>query len=239
MPGSSNTSFIPKRNPTQKSRQDVKKKVFLGSFIVRILFFAALIAAAIVFVYEMKLKKDLNTEIRGLNEAVASFNEADMERVVKMDLRLKQAYERRQYSASIVTVLGAIEKSITVNNKINELKLDRVDDSTIEIEAEMETGTYDSVLFQRTVLEKGNILHIDGIDELTLHNVPPDNLFFTGTDSKIKDTKTKPGVKFIAKLAVDVADVPHKVVPVGGVEILFEEPIVNQESVADNNQEGL
>jgi hypothetical protein len=233
MPGSSNTSFIPKRNPARNERQNVKRQVFLGSFIIRILFFASLVAAAGVFAYETKLSKNLDKEIVNLNTAIASFNEAEMERVLQMDLRLAQARERLTYSASIVSLLNAIEKSTTGSNQITQLSLERTSDAVFEVEAEMKTGTFDSVLFQREVLESSDTLAFSEIDNLTLQNVPPDNGLYTAETALLTGTE-KVTVSFKAIMTVDTEKVPHTAAPVGQfvapVEVAPVEEVVTTEA---------
>lgn len=239
MPGSSNTSFIPKRNSTHNNRQNVKQQVFLGSFIIRIIFFASLIAAAGVFAYETKLNNNLQDEIANLDNAIKSFSEADMERVVKMDSRLSQANYRLKYSASIVSLLTAIEKSTTGSNQITELTLTRSDDKLFEIEAAMKTGTFDSVLFQREVLENSETLVISEIEDLTLNNVPPEGELYAVENLEAKDDKVS--VSFKALMSVDTEKIPHTAVPIEFSNIQLEEstePAVSTQN-EETNQEGL
>ena len=54
MPDSSSTSFIPKRNPAQNEKRAGRRKVYIGTFIVRTLFFAALVGTVSVYAYEQK-----------------------------------------------------------------------------------------------------------------------------------------------------------------------------------------
>ncbi len=241
MPGSSNTSFIPKRNPTHNNRQSTKQHVFLGSFIIKILFFASLIAAVGVFAYETKLNSDLENEIVKLDNAISSFNEADMERVQKMDLRLNQAKQRLQYSASIVSLLLALEKSTSASIQITSFSLERTDDETFEIEADMETGSFDSVLFQREVLESGDIIEISDLKDLTLQNVPPDNGLYVSISDDEKGDK-EVSVSFRAILGVDTEKIPHQPTPVDIFSSDIESPAVEVEGVVSDevvNQEEL
>ncbi len=244
MPGSSNTSFIPKRNPTHSNRPSNKQQVFLGSFIIKILFFASLIAAVGVFAYETKLNSNLEDEIVKLNNAISSFNEADMDRVLKMDLRINQAKQRLEHSVSITSLLLAIEKATSETVQITNFTLSRKDDKSFEIEASMETGSFDSVLFQREVLENGEILSISEVQDLTLQNVPPNNgLFIRNTEAGEEQEKVV--VSFIALLNVDAEKIPHQATPIEifsntelqqaeTVEQVPEEVVENEES---NTQE--
>lgn len=209
MPGSSNTSFIPKRNPAQKERQGAKRQVFVGTFIIRILFFAALLAAAGVFIYEMQLQKKLDAEIVTLAGAIGTFNEAEMQRVLDTNARLNQAKMRFSHTVSVSSLLRALERSTVGSVQVIQLGLERLDDSSYEVLADMKTETFDSVLFQRSILEDSDTFVVSQISDLVLTVPPPDNaLYSLETSSEEVDD----GVSFKAILSVDTQLVPHTVI---------------------------
>lgn len=214
MPGSTNTSFIPKRNPTKNVRTGEKKQLFVGTFIIRIMFFASLLAAAGVYFYENKLQSDLDSEIIKLDSAVSSFKEADFARVLAIDTRITQVKDRLSHSASVVSILDAFEKSTINTTEITELSLNRIDDKTYKVSALMNTDTFDSVIFQREMLEKSDRLVVSEIDDLALRAIPPNNGLHDG-ESLVGASK-KEGVTFKALLIVDTANIAHKV-PTGNL----------------------
>lgn len=185
MPGSSSTSFIPKRNPDRKDRQSVKRKVFFGSFIIRIIFFAVLLSAAGVYFYKDKLNSDLEAEVVSFNAAIGKFNVKEMERVLATDLRLTQANDRLAHSASIVSLLNSFEESAIGSSQVKKFLLTRTDDVTFEVEAEIKTDNFDSVLFQRSAFDTNSTLVVTQIDDLVLSNVlPQDPLYQSETVSE-------------------------------------------------------
>ena len=208
MPGSSNTSFIPKRNPAQKERQGAKRQVFVGTFIIRILFFASLIAAAGVFIYETQLKKALDAEIVALSGAIGTFNEAEMQRVLQTNARLSQAEQKFESAASVGAVLRALERAAAQSVQVTELSLERIDDTTYEVEANMKTETFDSTIFQRSLLDESGIFVVSEITDLVLVTPPPEGALYEVEVTEGEDTS---GVSFKAVLTVATDAVPHTV----------------------------
>lgn len=236
MPGSSNTSFIPKRNPAQKERQGAKRQVFVGTFVIRVLFFASLLAAIGVFVYEMQLKKNVESEILALDAAIGTFNEAEMQRVLEADARLKQAKSRFQGAASMVALLRALERSTAGSIQISQLALERITSNSYDVEADMKTETFDSVLFQRSLLEESGTFAVSEIKDLVVQTIPPNSgLYDIQVDSESLDS----GVSFKAILSVATDDVPHGVVqstapvvvPVSVVSTTTEAAAVNTDTI--------
>lgn len=209
MPGSSNTSFIPKRNPAQKERQGAKRQVFVGTFIIRILFFATLLAAAGVFIYEMQLKKALEAEIVALDGAITTFNEAEMQRVLDTNDRLEQAKIRFSNTASMSALLTALERSTVGSVQVSQLALERTEDNSYEVEADMKTETFDSVLFQRSLLEDSDTFVVSEITDLVVKTIPPEGALYEVEVVEGEDQDE--GVSFKAVLSVATQVVPHTI----------------------------
>jgi len=214
MPGSSNTSFIPKRNPAAGDRRSSRRQVYIGTFVVQILFIASLFATVGVFAYEYRLNKALDSEIEALYSAIGTFNEAEMQRVQAADLRLTQANTRFAYSAAITTLLEAIEVSVADSVQITELNINRMSDDAFEVQAQIKTGSFDSVLFQRTVLDNNRTLAFSEIKELVLNNVPP----ISGAFAQQFDTRSAEefSIGFQVLLAVDQSSIPHTIPSLNG-----------------------
>lgn len=213
MPGSSNTSFIPKRNPALKDKPGGRRQVYVGTFIVRILFVAVLIATAGVFLYERSLQSDLDAEIVALSTAISSFNEAEMQRVLEVEKRITQASYRLDHAASMIGLFRAIEASTVGSAQITSLTMQRLNDAQFEVEAEFETASFDSVLFQRNILEEGNTLVVEEIKDIILDNPPPETALFAGERANREDN-TSVAVGFQALMSIQTDAIPHSVAPV-------------------------
>ena len=207
MPDPANTSFIPKRNPTKKSNHSNSPRIFIGTLIVQILFFAVLIAALGVFAYERKLNNDLDKEVIALNNAISSFSEEDMQKIINIDTRLAQAKNRLTHTASIYSLFTAIEAATVESIQIKNLELKRLDDTNLTIESEMIADSFDSVLFQRGVLKRDNKLVVTNISDVALQGSVIET-----KDKIIKKLNVEPEdvtVSFKAELSIDTNLIPH------------------------------
>jgi hypothetical protein len=234
MPGSSNASFIPKRTTGQRDRQTARKQVYVGTFVVRILFFAALIAVASVYAYESKLKSDLNKEIAALGSAINSFNEAEMQRVTSADLRLSQIRYRLDHTVSVLAVLEAIEGSIVSSAQVSSLEIKRTDDKTLELESAISTPSFDTALFQKGILESSETLNVTAIEDLALEQ-PQDS----------EGDPLPPEISLKAILSIDAESVPHRAptttdmfVPEVVEEIINQGTTFSDEASATDTQTG-
>ncbi len=205
MPGTSNTSFIPKKNGVQNDRRTAARQVYVGTLIVRIVFFAALLAVAGVSAYQYILKGDLDAEVMALNKAIDSFNDAEMQRVVSTDKRLAQVSNIMSNTFSVSALLKAVEDSTTESAQITQFSVTRDASNNIEVISELTTSSFDTALFQKNVLEKDDTLSVLKITDLQIQNSSSEPLDET-LDS---DAETK--ISFKATLAVDIQKVPHSV----------------------------
>lgn len=206
MPGSSSPSFIPKRNVNKKDRQGATRQVFFGTLVIRILFIAVLISAVGVYIYKDKLNKNLQSEIVVFNDAIKKFDVNDMEKVLEFDLRLSQANDRLANSVSVSSLMESLEKSTAGSSQLKSFSLSREDDANIELEVEIETTDFDSVLFQRSVFNSGGALSVTEIEDLNLNNVPPAGSLF---QAEQVNEQGEVSVVFKALLAVDPSMVRH------------------------------
>lgn len=208
MPESTNTSFIPKRNPNRNSRINAPQRVFIGVLIARIFFFAVLLATLSVFLYERMLKNELDSEVVALNNAIASFSEVEMQRILDVDTRLFQVNNRLAHTVSIFSLFDSLEKATLGSIQIQNLEFKRENDTTLTMKAEMKTDSFDSVLFQRGVLERNDKLVINEIEDLTISSQPknqPANSRVTVVGGQPEDLN----VIFKASMSIDASKIPH------------------------------
>lgn len=171
----SNTSFIPKRAPKKRSRKSASRQVYVFTLISYTLIFAALIASVLVFFYHRYLENQLAQAVADLNAAIASFEVAEMERVLELDARLDQASERVEHSASGVALLGALEEATVESVQINGAKIERIGDTGYELSADFIADSFDSSLFQRGVLERTDTIESVTVNELTIARTNADD----------------------------------------------------------------
>lgn len=241
MPEPTNTSFIPKRGPIQKENRSGRRKVYVGTIIVRILFFAAVVAAGSVYAYERKLEANLNTEVETLNTHIATFNEKEMQRVLAFDERLKAVNYRLDHTASLVALLKAMEAATVDVVQLTQLTVERQDDKNFTVVADLKTPSFDIALFQRQILEDTDTLLVSSISDLSLQNVPPSDPLFS-SDATVAEEVV---VSFKADLTIDVDKIPYvpatfgalestTIVPVDDLEMVDEQPPLGAEIIEEN-----
>ena len=195
----SNSSFIPKRGPAKKKRKSSTRQVYIFTYISYILMFSTLLATGGVYFYKGYVERQLNEEITALNQEIASFNEGDMQRVTEFDQRLQQAEGRLDTSVSIASVFDALEASVIDSVQILDLNLTREDDSSLLLDAAIETDTFDSTIFQRFVFKDN-----DTLTEVEIIDVQ--NTTFIGSEES-EVQLARPIVTFTASLNVPVESV--------------------------------
>lgn len=213
MPGSSSSSFIPKRDPQQQNRRDPRRQIYVGTFVIRVLFFAVIVSAVLVFFYERQLKIANNAEIVALDTAIASFNEAEMQRVINLHNKLRQVRERLLYSASVVSIFDAIEGSITESNYVTKMSLERADEGSFEVDLTVQAKDFNAVLFQEEILKDSQVLSVQQIDELSIQSPAAE-----AESEEVVTIDAPPGtITFNLLMAVDPTSIPHTPVPVSGI----------------------
>lgn len=201
MPGSQNSSFIPKHTPTKAERKKTPRQLFIGTLIVRILFFAVLIASVGAFAYERRLSNQLDIEIAAFKAAVGSYeaDEVRLQEVLNTDKRLAQAADKLSTSISALALLRAFE-SATINTvQISSLNLIRTIDEGIKVEAEILTDSFDSVLFQRSILQENEVLKNVALSDVTVTTIQPDD---------IESGDVRSGITFTAEINVEPEVIP-------------------------------
>jgi len=192
MPGSSNTSFIPKHTPNKGERKSSPRQLFLGTLLVRILFFAVLLAAAGTFFYERSLQTDLTVAITNFTTAASSYN-ADGEKLAtirRMDNRLRQAGEIFDSNVSTVAIFEAMEEATIVSSQLKVLDITREKPDKILVIANVQTNTFDSTLFQRSIFTGNDILSSAIVEDVTVEGMATEEAPTTDKNILFKTTIT-------------------------------------------------
>lgn len=173
MPGSSNTSFIPKHTPNKGERKNSPRQLFIGTLLVRILFFATLISAIGLYFYVNKLNTQLSEVVGSFKSVASTFvaeqDEVDM--VTSLDKRLAQANNRFRNSVSLNALILAIEKATLTTVQFKNLQITRTSDSSIKLAAGLRTDGFDSVIFQRELLSQSDELKQVEVEDVSIEYV--------------------------------------------------------------------
>lgn len=201
MPDSQNASFIPKQNPLKARRRIVSKQIYLLSILSYVLISVSLVASAGVFFYKYQTDKVLANEKKDLSEAVAKFKQDDMDSVILLDERLEAIKTLVSDNLSFRTVLKIIEDSTIDTVRFLGLTIDRDDDNIITLAADIQTDSFDSVLFQRNIYEQASTISSIEVKDVQITLAPE-----SAADSTVV---TGPRISLAAVFSVDQGTVPY------------------------------
>lgn len=174
MPQSSqNSSFIPKHSPNTKPKSKKKGSPAIFSIITGILFGAVLIASAALLAYEWYLGNQFDDAVLQLNQAAESFSESDLSRVVDFDTRLTAANQLFAEHVSITRVLEELARQTVNSLQFSGVSIERVDRSTILVEAEVSADELGSILVQRNAYDDSEVFTTALFEDLALNFAPP------------------------------------------------------------------
>ncbi|MBP6924152.1 MAG: hypothetical protein KBC62_01465 [Candidatus Pacebacteria bacterium] len=237
MPNSPNTSFIPKQGPIRRPRQTASRSVHLFSIISYIALASAMVASVGSFFYGRHVEGQLQDKVEELSQAIAGFNEEDMNQVREFNVRLTQSRDRLDNGVSLRSVFEALEDATAQTVALSSLKLERFADDSIVLAAKVETDNFDSSLFQRGVFERSNIVESVAVEDLMIIE-----------ETDVEDGPVRSGVSFVAEITVPISEVPNvpgeTLIPVPEPVVIEtpvastteDEPMVDEENVTDTNE---
>lgn len=153
-----NTSFIPKR-PTQGNVQNRGvRKIYILSYVAYVLFFGAIVSAAAVFLYTYTLEAKVNVEKTKLTQEQSRFGQSEIESVLRLEQLINTAEAKMDAHISLPRIFGAIENSALESLTLTSFDYKRVGDAAPLLTLKGEARSFNSVLFQREVLDLNPIL---------------------------------------------------------------------------------
>lgn len=168
MSSSSQNSFIPKRGPVKLKPRSSQRQVYIFTYVAYVFIIAALLSAVGVFFYKSYIESQLAEAVSELNQAIANFDEREMERIKEFDGRLTSARNRLEGAVSVSSLLTALEQSTAASVRYVTLRTERAEDSHLTVELQVETDSLDSVIFQREVFESNELVSKVEIDQVNL-----------------------------------------------------------------------
>jgi hypothetical protein len=150
-PGS--PSFIPKQNPSKITKTVVARQVYVFSVIAYVLFVAALLSVAGMFLYDRYTDQKLAAAIDEYNTAINTFDQKAMADVIEFGERLRYTRTLLDGMVSVPAVLQILEASTVNTVQFKSLTLAQNAQRNFTLEASAVTDSFDSVLFQRGIYE--------------------------------------------------------------------------------------
>jgi len=159
------SSFIPKRGSNRAKRKKPARRIFVFALVAYSLIFASLLASGASYLYLNYTTSLLQEEVSKLNAEINTFSISDLSVVSEFDLTLQRANNRLNNTASVATLLEAVDSAIAQPVQIESLEMERIDDQYMLLTAEVITQSFDSALFQRGLLNDEARLFTDVVFE--------------------------------------------------------------------------
>jgi len=159
------SSFIPKRGSNRAKRKKPARRIFVFTLVAYSLIFASLLASGASYLYLNYTTSLLQEEVSTLNSEINTFSISDLSVVSEFDLTLQRANNRLNNTASVATLLEAVDSAIAQPVQIESLEMERIDDQYMLLTAEVITQSFDSALFQRGLLNDEARLFTDVVFE--------------------------------------------------------------------------
>jgi hypothetical protein len=194
------SSFIPKRKSAGSERQVKRRNFFIFSIVSYAIFAAAPIASASVYIYQIYTQKIFDKNVAELDAQVKTYSQADMSLVLDFNSRLEITKRLMQSHVSLVSLFNILESSTIKSIQFNDLKITRVDDSSLSVEANIAAKSLDSVLFQREVYSSSQSIASTTFSKLTFEKASEQN------SNSVSPTSYNP-YSFTAKLVFSKDDI--------------------------------
>lgn len=234
MTAPSSSSFIPKQPAQGKIKKRNTRKVYVLTYVSFVLFFGTLIAAGGVFFYKLSMQSQLEYEKQRLLEQQRQFNQADFERVKAFDKKLSDARNLLDQHVSVLSIIEALEDSTLSSVELSSFSLDRTKFNDIAVSLTAITDDFNSVLFQREILDDNSILKGVDITELSSENVAVTEGGFDFVEKKVSFSMNK---DFTADEIPYVPRVPEQVNNSSNEDASLSEASTDEVSNADVSTE--
>ncbi len=151
------TSFIPQRPTSGAIKKHGVKKIYVLTYISFIVFFGTIVGTAGVFGYKVLESAKLAEQKKLLTIEKERFNESEMESIRELDTQMRFAQDKLDSHVSLLPIFSSLEDSTLQSLKLDGFSYERIDAGTPSVSFSGKAAVFNSVLFQRHMLESNNI----------------------------------------------------------------------------------
>jgi hypothetical protein len=152
MPNTSQSSFIPKNNLSNRPKVGRRYNFFFISLVVYGLFIATPIASAVVFIYEKHTTNVINQTTRNLDVAIRSFSESELLTITQFDKRLLASAEVLESNVPLNNLLHFLLENAPRTVAFTGVQVEMAGDGVVMVTAEVEAESFDYIMFYRDEL---------------------------------------------------------------------------------------
>lgn len=158
MENSQQHSFIPKSPVRTTKKPRGVRRVYVLTYVALIFFFGTLLATAGIFIWGMTIDQQLAVQKENLAVERGSFNQADLEYVRDLEVRMNTAFDILNRQVSVYSVLDALEKTTLSSVQLLAFELAKQDNQALQLSLSITSPDFNASLFQREVVTGNSIL---------------------------------------------------------------------------------
>lgn len=161
------SSFIPKAPTKAKSDGPRSRKIYILTYVSFAVFFGALLASGIAFVWGMQAQGELNVQQNRLDQEFMAFDEAGLAEITELDRRMQAAALLLDENVSAVSILSALELTTVSSVEVISVVLNKELNNTYLLEVKATAPEFNSVRYQRELLSANPVLVGSSVVETT------------------------------------------------------------------------
>jgi hypothetical protein len=169
------TSFIPQRQTQRKQKNHGVRKIYILAYVSYVLFFGTVFAAGGTFFYKYTLDSQLENKKSELATERTNFNQADIESVRELSDRIYIAKEKMDGHVSVLSIFEALENSSSQALTFRKFSYKRPEEAVPLVTLTGEASNFNSLLFQREVLDLNPVFSGADFAEVALNLVTDEN----------------------------------------------------------------
>jgi len=184
-------SFIPKSPVRGEVKPRGVRKVYVLTYLTFVFFFGTLLVTAGTFFFDLTVNKQLDTEKGRLAQERNSFNQANLERVRELEVRMNTSFNILDRQVSVHSVLEALNQTTLQSVELDTFEFVKDVDGALRLSVLVRTSDYNAALFQREVFKGNSILSGATIEkvEFTEEEVVDDEVVVVNSDVTYLITK--------------------------------------------------
>ncbi len=168
-------SFIPKQSPARVARRVATRQVYVFTIASYVVLFATLIAVAALYIYGRLTASTLAKAVQEYDTEIASFEVDKMHEVIELHERLSHTRDLLDANISMRAALAVLEAETIDTVQFSNLTFTRGEGNQVQLDAVVQTDTFDSVLFQREIYEEADKLIGVSVDNVVINFVRADS----------------------------------------------------------------
>ncbi|MCA9366520.1 hypothetical protein KC722_02990 [Candidatus Kaiserbacteria bacterium] len=201
MAPTNNASFIPKGPSKGLGTKRVTRRIYVVSYIIYVLFFAALIAVVVVYGYSSLVKKKLDASIAELDVQRSQFAQDDLNKIRNTEKRLLVVSDLWKKTVAPSRLFAELENITSDRVTFTTFAYEYNDNDTFTYEVEGRAKSFNDIEYQTSVLPRSEILRSS---KLTQYD------YSVETKQEEGESSDTLGISFVLSGTLPVSTLPYE-----------------------------